>query len=886
MKNKSLIFLIFLVFMIVLSAGFVSAKDTNDTISTIDDEEAVLGDSQQIQGTVSGDVDIKTENPWNRSGELSYDIPSEAKTIKSADVYVNVYSGSAKNTHGAEAKISLITDNNVTNYTETLWIPEGSADGTVYPVNNHTTKCYSDYMIHYNVTSMLQDLNGTNFKVTVDTIKYQNKTFDGRIKLIGIVLAYDDGDEDVINYLIDDNQIWTDSNKTIVFNTSAYNHVIQATLTNVALSSSDGTYRINGNFMTDTKKHVSGDYYQFNQWDITGVFKDGQNTEFNVLPGPGYSGPSYKSVLSVLTTVSRDISSDVSLTTERKNNGLDIVYAGTFNELTITAITNWSANYIIQLLADGVVINSTEVSLVDGISTPVTLIDNKIRPINETTVSTGSATGPYTKVNYTVQLLINNKVLSESSIDAGVVYNGYLSKDFSYPGNDFTSFLNITVSGDIVVNVTGAYASGSANRTDKWDVSLPSNSSFVKAFVYAAFCYGNIYGPDLFNVTFNGAAPSVVSFIRDQANIFSNTGYGLIVYDVTDLIKEGENTFTLNKTYGSGGAYPSTLIYLYNTTGSKVVKNVYISNGADLVGVTGNGANRPISVDSTLNVDASNVESAVVYIFGAGAKDDRATIVVNGESDANAWNTTLSDQLNVYTKDISKTVKNSNDVSIILNNGMFTTLQQIVVITQKEEPQPVPPAPVVKVSTKLTVPKVKKVFNVNKKIVITLKDAKGKAVVNAKLTVTLNGKTKEIRTNSKGQATYTFANNLIPKTYTLKVSYAGDSTHIKSSASSKVIIKKASVKLAAKKKSFKVKVKVKKYTVTLKNNKGKAIKKVKLTLKIKGKKAITAKTNSKGKATFKIKTLKKKGNFSAKVIFKGNKYYNKKTKSVKITVKK
>ena len=585
----------------------------------------------------------------------------------------------------------------------------------------------------------------------------------------------------------------------------------------------------------------------------------------------------------VVTSTVVNPTASVSVATERKNT-YDIAYAGTYNQLTITVNTDKHGIYTVRLLADGEVVNSTETSLNVGANT-IKLIDNTIRPLNASTVSTGTSDS-YNKVNYTVQLIFDGTVVNEATINPSIVYNGYLSKDFSYPGNDFASFLNITVSGDIVIDVTGAYASGSANRIDKWDVSLPSNSSFVKAFVYAAFCYGNIYGPDLFNVTFNGAAPSVVSFIRDQANIFSNTGYGLIVYDVTDLIKEGENTFTLNKTYGSGGAYPSTLIYLYNTTGSKVVKNVYISNGADLVGVTGNGANRPISVDSTLNVDASNVESAVVYIFGAGAKDDRATIVVNGESDANAWNTTLSDQLNVYTKDISKTVKNSNDVSIILNNGMFTTLQQIVVITQKEEPQPVPPAPVVKVSTKLTVPKVKKVFNVNKKIVITLKDAKGKAVVNAKLTVTLNGKTKEIRTNSKGQATYTFANNLIPKTYTLKVSYAGDSTHIKSSASSKVIIKKASVKLAAKKKSFKVKVKVKKYTVTLKNNKGKAIKKVKLTLKIKGKKAITAKTNSKGKATFKIKTLKKKGNFSAKVIFKGNKYYNKKTKSVKITVKK
>ena len=48
----------------------------------------------------------------------------------------------------------------------------------------------------------------------------------------------------------------------------------------------------------------------------------------------------------------------------------------------------------------------------------------------------------------------------------------------------------------------------------------------------------------------------------------------------------------------------------------------------------------------------------------------------------------------------------------------------------------------------------------------------------------------------------------------------------------------------------------------------------------------TAKTNSKGKATFKIKKLTKRGKYTAAVTFAGNKYYNKVTKKVKITVKK
>ena len=96
--------------------------------------------------------------------------------------------------------------------------------------------------------------------------------------------------------------------------------------------------------------------------------------------------------------------------------------------------------------------------------------------------------------------------------------------------------------------------------------------------------------------------------------------------------------------------------------------------------------------------------------------------------------------------------------------------------------------------------------------------------------------------------------------------------------------KKLTPKLTASAKTFKVKTKIKKYVVTLKTNKNKVMKNIKLTLKVKGK-TYTAKTNSKGKAIFKIKNLKKKGTYKATVTFKGDKNYNKVSKTVKIKVK-
>ena len=1246
MKNKGLIFSIFLVFIIVFSVSAISAQDVDNAISTSEDE-TVIGDSEQVSGTVSGDVDVATENPWSTRGELSYDIPADAKTIKSADVYVNVYSGSAQNTYGANANISISTANGNASYSESLWTEDGSADGTVYTVNNHTTKCYSDFMVHYDVTSLIQGLNGTNLKIKVDTFKMENKSFDGKIKLIGLVLAYDDGDDDVINYLVDDNQIWTSSNKTISFNTASFNNVFEAKLINIALSSSDGTYKLNDEFLTDSK-HKAGNYYQYNEWNITNYYKNGKNTELFVIPGQGWSGPSYKSVLSVLAAksiinsaaisnfkvvdnskdvvypgfankltvtvntnkagkyvvvlldngtvvnstevdlasgdktltlidptirpltdhikydgsgnydtvnyqiqvlfegfllnetsyeatvlyngylgkdtynqtsleffykatitgdmviltngtyatgttkyaltsfpvvlsqndtlvkafiyvtytyggtndninmfnvtlnnnrltpvfFSRDASNlkansgsgvvvfdvsdylvngdnvldlnktgsagvypttlvymynttgsnvekdvyiyngadllgsyggltnpirvdstidvdssdakeatayifangavdgrgtvvingenethpwsgssqstdlytkDITSTIKDKNdvsvifsgasgsftalqqiiviskdavdasasakvadNSKDVVYPGFDNKLTVTVNTNRAGKYVVVLLDNGTVVNSTEVDLANG-TTAVPLVDPTIRPLTDHIKYDGS--GNYDTVNYQVQLFLNDKLITETSYEATVLYNGYLGKD-TYNQTSLEFFYKATITGDMVILTNGTYATGTTKYAlTSFPVVLSQNDTLVKAFIYVTYTYGGTNDNiNMFNVTLNNNRLTPVFFSRDASNLKANSGSGVVVFDVSDYLVNGDNVLDLNKT-GSAGVYPTTLVYMYNTTGSNVEKDVYIYNGADLLGSYG-GLTNPIRVDSAIDVDSANINNAVAYIFANGAVDGRGTVVINGESEAHPWNGS-SQSTDLYTKDITATVKDKNDVSVIFSgvSGSFTALQQIIVVTKTKE------TPAVKNATKITAPSVTKVYNVAKKLVATLKDSNGKALSGVKVTINLNGKNYVRTTNDKGQVSLTLP-NLAPKTYVATVKFAGNDNYKESSVKSKVAVKKATPKMAAKTKvTYKVKTKTKKYSIVLKTNKNKVMKKVKVTLKVKGK-TYKATTNSKGKATFKITKLTKRGKYTAKVKFAGNKYYNALTKTVKITVKK
>ena len=187
-----------------------------------------------------------------------------------------------------------------------------------------------------------------------------------------------------------------------------------------------------------------------------------------------------------------------------------------------------------------------------------------------------------------------------------------------------------------------------------------------------------------------------------------------------------------------------------------------------------------------------------------------------------------------------------------------------------------------KLKTALSGKSIATVYNVNKNLVITLKDSKGNALNGVNITVQL--KDAKTYTTKNGQIKVS-TKGLAPNTYTAKITFKGNTNYEKTSKNTvKVTVKKATPKITAKKKTFKRGVKTKKYSIALKNNLNKAMKGVKVTLKV-NKKTYSAKTNSKGKATFKITKLTKKGKFNAAITYKGNKYYKKVTKKTKITIK-
>ena len=168
-----------------------------------------------------------------------------------------------------------------------------------------------------------------------------------------------------------------------------------------------------------------------------------------------------------------------------------------------------------------------------------------------------------------------------------------------------------------------------------------------------------------------------------------------------------------------------------------------------------------------------------------------------------------------------------------------------------------------------------------------LKDADGNVLANRTVQIAVNGPIYNVTTDDEGKAGLQ-VNLAAANTYTYAIAFTGDDQYNGAPlASSKLTLTPKSTSITASAKTFKASA-TKTISVTLKtvkNADGKTYLKAgkKLTLKVNGK-TYTAKTNAKGVAKFTIK-LTKKGKYTAKISFAGDKTYSASNKSIKVTIK-
>ena len=170
-----------------------------------------------------------------------------------------------------------------------------------------------------------------------------------------------------------------------------------------------------------------------------------------------------------------------------------------------------------------------------------------------------------------------------------------------------------------------------------------------------------------------------------------------------------------------------------------------------------------------------------------------------------------------------------------------------------------------KISTTVTASKVVVDYNGGKYFTATLKDADGKAIKDAVLTVKLGSVTRNLTTDSNGQVSLT-TDGLLPNTYDADVAFGGDNTYDKSSATAKVTVNKLKTKLTAK-----YDADSKNIVAVVKDAKGNPVKGLEVGFAIDGVKYVT--TDANGTAIYSTKGLAE-GAYSVNVMAYGNEIYN------------
>jgi PKD repeat protein len=344
MKQKSGMHSLLLAFCIALIAILVLPA-----IVSADDYVGGVPLTTVQTGTVTGDLWFDATPPDFSYGAglnqvKTFTLPENAVgNITWARLYVSAYCG-----HMQDDKAFTMTnrfDGNGDGTYENVW-PEtghaafvyikdkgndnsgftGHSTGEPYKmINDHETRVTSDYLAYYDVTNLIS--NRTVFTNVVTTGSY-----DGRIKVITLVVAYNDPSSttqttywvnqghDVCSYYTEDN-----SNEaavgTTTFNTAGLSSLTSATLTADYMASNNGNYGfptstnsftytggtppVTGDFTNlplDRVADVQGAYSGVDSWDVTSSVTGASDVTFaysRYFPGTG-TAAFYKIPLAIL----------------------------------------------------------------------------------------------------------------------------------------------------------------------------------------------------------------------------------------------------------------------------------------------------------------------------------------------------------------------------------------------------------------------------------------------------------------------------------------------------------------------------------------------------------------------------------------------------------
>jgi hypothetical protein len=382
----------------------------------------------------------------------------------------------------------------------------------------------------------------------------------------------------------------------------------------------------------------------------------------------------------LLATVSGAMAQDYAVTLTSEYTSVPSIYAGTQNYFTLKVKNNSGAdrqNVTASIfigeekICDDIVIGDVSASQ----DVTKSFADNTIRPVTANTVLGNDNQ----TVTYKVVITDGSSANVEASFPFTLLYNGNLGKEYAYTTAN-TELRDFSFTGAVeVLNGNGEYLSGSATSgSDNFTVDL-NGGTVYKALLYVSYNWDKEAAGDFnsWTTTFNESSVTPLANYRDQTNLgnYGSYGYGLVVYDVTDKVVDGSNTFALTKTEGNTAVYNRSLILMTNNpTGTSM--NVYILEEADLLAKTNNKNVEPIHNSLFQNITVGS--AAELYVFAATAQAGEGDLKINdSEPITNVWNGT-SQSLEVYKTSVEP---GNLSVQFISTGSSILALHQMLVVT-------------------------------------------------------------------------------------------------------------------------------------------------------------------------------------------------------------
>jgi len=373
---------------------------------------------------------------------------------------------------------------------------------------------------------------------------------------------------------------------------------------------------------------------------------------------------------------------DYTITLSTEYTSVPCIFAGSANyfklEIGNSGATD-AQNVVANLLVNDLLVWEETIGSIPA-NDKVTLDadDPTIRPVDGNTIwGNGNDT-----VAYKVVVKEGGVVKKQQEYRYGVVYNGNLGKDYAFPSLD-TTLRVYSFKGDVQVQTLPESSYMNSQDTIKDDVFAIDlgGGSVHKALLYVSYNWDRVAEGDFksWTAAFNDNTVVPIADYRDCTNMghYGRYGYGLVVYDVTDFVTDGDNTFTLHKPKGNVAVYPSSMIVMIGKPSSKP-KAVYIVEEADLLSAQYHKNKDAVYPSSFEGISGT---AASLYVFAATAQSGEGDLIIGGNLKSDVWSGT-SKSVEVY-----KETLDPGDISIDFKSTGSTilALQQMVVVELEDQ---------------------------------------------------------------------------------------------------------------------------------------------------------------------------------------------------------